>query len=172
MTGLVAGIILYFLVSLLTAAIRRKNRGSNHKAAYFGKVVIVCAGGLALVSIGLFVLVVYGSMHGNPTAIWPMYVIFGSGALVMTSAFYDCLVRRIDWAGTDVRFSKWNGTRDIAWADIISLEIKATQEYTRIGFRDGSGFAIVELMTGYDSFVKAAKRKGIKLTEKGKPVKH
>jgi hypothetical protein len=172
MTGLIAGLISSWIFSLVAASARRKRRtGQYEAAAYFGTVALIYMGGVALGCIAIVAVVVIADMHGNPTATWPVYTICSAVALTAIAAFYDGLVRRAEWEETAVRLSKWNGTRTVAWADIASLDIKPTLQYTRIGFRDGSGFAISELMTGYDSFVRAADHRGIDLTENGRRVR-
>jgi hypothetical protein len=172
MTGLIAGLISSWIFSLVAASARRKRRtGQYEAAAYFGTVALIYTGGAALGCIGIVAVVVIADMHGNPTATWPVYTMCSAVALTAIAAFYDGLVRRAEWEETTVRFSKWNGTRTVAWADIASLDIKPTLQYTRIGFRDGSGFAISELMTGYDSFVRAADHRGIDLSENGRRVR-
>ncbi len=173
MSGLVGSLIVSFLFSLVAAAARRRRRtGEFEAAAYFGTPARILFGAITLGSIGIVAFVVIADIHGNPTATWPVYAICSTVAFVAIAGFYDCLVRRADWRGASVRFSKWNSTRVVAWADITSLEIKANLQYTRIGFRDGGGFAISEVMNGYDSFVRAAEHRGIVLTENGRPFKH
>ncbi len=170
-TGIIGGILATAIFGLVTSIIKRSRRGKfPEAAAYFGTIARVFTGMVAAMSVALFGLVVFLGAIGNPTATWWIHAILGGVAIVGVGMFYDSFLRRVEWAETTLRMRKWSGERTMPWTDVISIDEKSFPSYTRINFCDGSGFAITELMTGYDSFVRAADYRGIPYTEDGRPV--
>lgn len=117
--------------------------------------VIVCS-----LVVPIAMLTVFGAVTGHlAEGKWIAAPLFGGVAIWLSLIAYDQFVRLIEWNESGVRFRKWNGERFVPWSDIASIEDKDHPPHVRIGFRDGTGFAVSETMLNSRYFLALLERR-------------
>lgn len=78
-------------------------------------------------------------------------------SILFSWAFADSLVRKIRWneSGVEIQRLLPRIAKEYDWEDVIELKYRPIAQYWRVGFSDGTGFAVSEIMQGSHAFLLA-----------------
>lgn len=145
---------------LATLANREHADGIAPTTVSFGWLPRMLAAALCGVMIPLALIVFWIAINRNmANGMWISALLFGAIAVWLGVTCCDIFVRRIEWDETQVRFRNLKTGFTVPWSDITGLEEKWHPPHIRIGFRNGTGFAISETMNNSRYFMRMVERR-------------
>ena len=156
--SLLPGAAAVVVVLLLSVLANRKSDMTECKLGWIYRIIMVP--GIAMGLVGLYSVLFANAPDDGlndelwlPLALSVMVIVFGWALL-------DSSLRRISWDEQGARFRKPGmAERTVPWGEIRTLEYKPLRQYWRVGFSDGRGFMVFEIMNGAEAFLEACRTK-------------
>ena len=173
LTWIAAFVTAAIVLPLLLWAVNRRRPGERPRSAAKAGPIMMAIMALCLLLFGVpGVLMVLGKLPGKDTdELWVQAIFLGFALLALFS-LADGFVRRLAWSPDGLEARNWKGSRARAWSDVASIDYKPGTQAWRVGFRDGTGLALSEFMSGARDFLEEARSRGIPVNSPSAPWEH